>query len=484
MKNYYLLLYTLLLACSACTEKVSVSRSSDKTLPLTADYRGTTVPCNIAPLNFGVKDNTKESCLLIRLDGEELQVPGSAKGFQIPPEKWKQLLQKAKGKTLSFTVCLKEKEGWTGYKPFEVTVAPHEIDPYLAYRRIAPGYTLWGKMGIYQRDLTSFAATAILENSDTKGNCMNCHSFCGQNPQKMFFHLRKDFASSILVNDGEIEKLDTKTDGTISALVYPSWHPGGRYIACSVNNTFQTFHNNDPNRIEVYDTASDVVVYDIRNHRILTAPPLSSPAAFETFPTFAPDGKTLYFCTADSCSMPADYEKVKYSICSVSFDEKTGSFGTTIDTVYSAAATGKSASFPRVSPNGKWLMYTESSYGNFSIWHKDADLRMIDLAQRKGLNVSKLNSPETESYHSWSSDSHWVVFSSRRTDGLYTRPYIAYIADNGDVSRPFVVPQEEADYYDLLMQSYNIPEFITGRVEIEKSKLLDYIKNKPAEKVN
>lgn len=485
MKNYpALLILSCLLACAACTGKVTPDRLSDEELPFTADYRGITIPCNIAPLNFGIKDNMKEACLLIRLGDEELQVPGSAKGFQISPEKWKQLLQKAKGKTLSFTVCLKEKEGWTGYKPFEVTVAPHEIDPYLAYRRIAPGYTLWGKMGIYQRDLTSFAETAILENSDTNGNCMNCHSFRGQNPQQMFFHLRKDFASSILVNDGEIEKLDTKTDATISALVYPSWHPGGRYIACSVNNTLQAFHSNDANRIEVYDTASDVVVYDIRNRRILTAPQLSSPAAFETFPTFAPDGKTLYFCTADSCTMPADYEKVKYSICSIAFDETTGSFGTTVDTVYSAAITGKSASFPRISPNGKWLMYTEAAYGNFSIWHKDADLCMTDLADGKELDVSLLNSPETESYHSWSSNSHWVVFSSRRTDGLYTRPYIAYMADNGEVSRPFVVPQEEADYYDLLMQSYNIPEFITGKVKIEKSKLLDYIKNKPAEKVN
>lgn len=484
MKNHYLLLCMLLLACTACNEKISISRSSDETLPLTADYRDITIPCNLAPLNFGIQGNTKESCLLIRLENEEWQVEGSDKGFQIPPEKWKQLLQKAKGKTLVFTVCLKDKEGWTGYPPFEVTVAPHEIDPYLAYRRIAPGYTLWGKMGIYQRDLTSFAETAILENSDTQGNCMNCHSFCGQNPQKMFFHLRKDFASSILVDGNAIEKLDTKTDGTLSALVYPSWHPGDNYIASSVNTTLQAFHNNDPNRIEVYDTASDVVVYDVRNHRILTAPQLSSAAAFETFPTFAPDGKTLYFCTADSCAMPANYEKVKYSICSVSFDEKTGSLGTEVDTIYSAATTGKSASFPRISPNGKWLMYTESAYGNFSIWHKDADLRMIDLTQRKELNVTKLNSDETESYHSWSSNSHWVVFSSRRTDGLYTRPYIAYMADNGEVSRPFVMPQEEADYYDLLMQSYNIPEFITGKVEIEKSRLLDYIKNKPAAKVN
>lgn len=483
MPLIYLILLSLLLTCAACTGKITPSNHTDKELALTADYRGVTVPCNIAPLNFGIRNNEKESCLLIKADSHELQVPGGPKGFQIPEKEWKQLLQDAKGKTLTFIPCLKEENGWTSYKSFEVKVAAEETDPYIAYRRIAPGYTLWGKMGIYQRDLTSFAETPILENKDTKGNCMNCHSFCRQDPHKMFFHLRKDFASSILIHDNEIEKLDTKTDRTISAMVYPSWHPGGNYIACSVNSTFQTFHSKDANRIEVYDTASDVVVYDIRNHRILTVPQLSSPAAFETFPTFAPDGKTLYFCTADSCSMPMEYEKVKYNICSIAFDEQTGTFGNSVDTLYSASATGKSASFPRVSPNGKWLMYVEASYGNFSIWHKDADLHMIDLDHRKEVNVAPLNSAETESYHSWSSNSHWVVFSSRRTDGLYTRPYIAYIGDNGEVSRPFVVPQEEADYYDLSMQSYNIPEFITGKVEVPHEKLVDVIKNRTAKKV-
>lgn len=483
MKKFYFPLIALLFICLSCTNKITINRQTDKSLAMIPDYSEVTIPFNIAPLNFGADCGGKQSCLLIQSDNQELQVSGNEKGFQIPEDEWQLLLQDSKGKELTFTVCLKEENGWTGYKPFTVKVASEPIDLYIAYRRIAPGYSLWGKMGIYQRDLTSFTETAILENSDTKGNCMNCHSFCKQNPQKMFFHLRKEYASSILINGNDIEKLDTKTAQTISAMVYPSWHPSGNYIASSVNSTKQTFHSTDANRIEVYDEASDVIVYDTKGHRILTSPLLSSKTKFETFPTFSADGQTLYFCSADSCTMPDEYKKAKYSICAIAFNEEDGTFGTSIDTIYSAPRSGKSASFPRISPNGKWLLFTEAAYGNFSIWHKNADLHMIDLDTRQEIDIKDINSPETESYHSWSSNSHWIIFSSRRMDGLYTRPYIAYISDSGEVSRPFVVPQKEADYYILLMQSYNIPEFITGKVEMPKEKLLNVIKNREARKV-
>ena len=56
------------------------------------------------------------------------------------------------------------------------------------------------------------------------------------------------------------------------------------------------------------------------------------------------------------------------------------------------------------------------------------------------------------------------MFSSRRLDGLYTRPFIAYVGKDGKTGKPFLLPQKEADYYDGLMRSYNIPEFVTGKV--------------------
>ena len=121
--------------------------------------------------------------------------------------------------------------------------------------------------------------------------------------------------------------------------------------------------------------------------------------------------------------------------------------------------------FPRISPDGRYLLCTRTAYGTFPIWHRDADLCLIDLQQGQEIPLESWNSHDTDSYHSWSSNSRWVVFSSRRLDGLYTRPFFAYVDAEGKVSKPFLLPQADTDYYLRLMKSYNIPEFITGEVK-------------------
>jgi dipeptidyl aminopeptidase/acylaminoacyl peptidase len=175
--------------------------------------------------------------------------------------------------------------------------------------------------------------------------------------------------------------------------------------------------------------------------------------------------------------MPQGYAEEKYSICSVSFDPETHTFGQTVDTLFSASRQGRSASFPRVSPDGKYLLFTVSNYGNFSIWHKDADLYMIHLKSGNLYPLTAANSNNVESYHSWCSNSHWFVFSSRRLDGLYTRPFFAHVDDQGNVSKAFLLPQKDTRYYDRLMKSYNVPEFIKGKVRNRMHKLAEIAKH-------
>ena len=212
------------------------------------------------------------------------------------------------------------------------------------------------------------------------------------------------------------------------------------------------------------DFASNVVVYDVKRHEIITSHQLFSPSAFETFPHFSPDGKTLYYCSADSVAMPDAYNQVKYSLCSIPFNAETRTFGEQTDTLYNAHKENKSVSFPRISPDGKYLMFTLSDYGNFSIWHKEADLYLADLENDSIAPLTALNSPDVESYHSWSSNGRWVVFSSRRNNGLYTQPFIAYMDEDGTPHKPFLLPQEGKNHYDMLMKSFNIPEFVSGEV--------------------
>ena len=477
---FYILVLLVLGGCSSQQPPVASGQINEQPA-IYPDYTGVTIPETIAPLNFAVRGVGK-ACAVFHTEGYSFSVYASDGTFLIPDSDWKKLLASAAGKRIEVSVLLEEGGKWNAFLPFHIQVSTDPIDPYIAYRLIDPGYQLWGKMGIYQRELASFRQDPILENRLTDSNCMNCHSFCMQDPDKMLFHVRSKYGCTVLIDGDKIETLDTKTDKTISSLVYPSWHPSGKYVAFSVNNTTQDTH--PVHRTEVYDKASDVVVYDVEKQTVLTTGHLFSKNRFETFPTFSPDGKFLFFCSAPALKVPSGLKELRYSLCRIPFDPESRTFGSVVDTIYRADTEQHSILFPRVSPDGKFLLCTTTDYGTFPIWHKDADLCMFDLATGERISTEKVNSPETDSYHSWSSNSKWVVFSSRRLDGLYTRPFIAHVGEDGVLSKPFLLPQQSTDYYTFLTQSYNIPEFIKGRVKINMYELASQIKEGKNSKVS
>ncbi len=434
----------------------------------------------MAPIRFALSDSCHidDAYALFYTNDKQELVTYSNQQFAINSEAWKQLISNAT--QVSVRIMTKHNDTWYAYDDFDITISPDSIDTYLTYRLVEPGYEVWNEMGIYQRNIETYDESALITNKQMGYGCINCHSFLNNNPNAMLFHARATYGATYILRNGQIEKLDTKTPQTISALVYPSWHPSGRYVAFSTNTTKQLFHTINPNRIEVFDMASDVVIYDVEKHTIFSTQSLKSETSFETFPTFSPDGKRLFFCTADTVPMPFAYDNVHYSICSISFDN--GVIGHDVDTLYNAHTHGGSASLPRISPNGQWLMFVRSAYGNFSIWHTDADLYMLNLTDSTAepMILQQLNSPRAESYHSWSSNGHWIAFSSRRIDGLYTRPFFAHIDSTGEWSKPFVMPQPDARYYDRLMKSFNIPEFVQGKVPISSYDISNVAKNETA----
>jgi dipeptidyl aminopeptidase/acylaminoacyl peptidase len=168
---------------------------------------------------------------------------------------------------------------------------------------------------------------------------------------------------------------------------------------------------------------------------------------------------------------------VKYNIYRKQFDPETRTFGER-ELVFDAAALGMSATLPRVSPDGRWLVFTMGKYGVFHIWHRDADLWIMDLNEESAAAhpLAEVNSPDTESYHSWSSNGRWLVFSSRRNDGEYTRPFFAHIDRNGKWSKPFELPSADPDFHRQFMKCYNIPEFMRGPVTIRPQQFADVLK--------
>lgn len=382
---------------------------------------------------------------------------------------------------MAVSIFAKRESGWVRYSPLRFTIASDPVDPYLAYRLIEPGYEAWNKMGIYQRCLENFEETPVMLNSLTDRNCMNCHSFCKNDPQTMLFHLRQQHAGTLLVKDGEVRKINTQAPGMISAGVYPRWHPGGRYVAFSANITLQNFHSAFTNKVEVYDQASDIVVLDTETNTVFTDSLIYSKQYFETFPEWSPDGQYLYFCSAAARQMPEGYDSLRYDLLRIAFDASTGRFGNRADTVVSAACMDKSVALPRISPDGKYVAFCMSNYGTFPIWHRENDLYILNMETKEILNLAAANSDQSDSYHSWSSNGRWMVFGSRRMDGTFTRPYISYFDTEGNVYTPFLLPQKDPEYYDFSTKSYNIPEFISGKVEVSPYSFTEAAKGKAIE---
>jgi len=463
--------FLILVSCTGIPEKYIETGKQPDIFPDIADV---TVPVNIAPLNFRLNDECDRVIALIEGDRGKLTVRSKNK-VKIPIGKWHIILEQNAGDDLVVTVYSKHNGVWSGHLPFGIFIKETPLDPYLVYRRIAPGYESWSRMGIYQRNLSNFDEDPVIDNRMLTGNCMNCHSFSNHDPDRMMLHLRGKVSGTLITIENNVVKLDTKTRETKYNCVYPYWHPSGKYIAFSVNNISQVFHSVKDKRIEVMDSESDLVVYDISSNKLITNHLVSSKESFETFPSFSADGTELYFCSAKRGNIPSDYSNIRYSLCKTGFDPVTGTFGDQVDTLVSSDRTGKSISFPRASPDGKFLMFTMSDYGNFSIWHKEADLYLLNLADGTFSALDPVNSDETESYHSWSSGSHWFVFSSRRIDGLYTRFYLSWLDENGLPTKPFLLPQKDPDYYENSLFSFNVPEFVTGRIRYNGRNMINAI---------
>lgn len=472
MIKYKVIAFFLLLGTACSPEWKEAKTGSADYPPIFPDYVAVTIPCNIAPLNFMLPD-AEQVQAVIRMEGEELVRLQGKSSIRFPEKEWKSWLSAGRGKTLEVEVSVWDEAHPAGirYQPFPIQVSDDAIDPWIAYRLIEPGYVLWNRMGIYQRDLTSFDEKAIVTNRQNHDGCVNCHSFCNYSSENLMFHARGEKGTTVLVRNGKPARLDLESMEPHKSGTYPMWHPSGRYILFSSNDTHQSFYHFGNMPVEVYDLSSDLMVYDVAHNRVLTDPRFSNEERMETFPAFSPDGKQAYFCTAPKKMMPMENRSMKYALCRVGFDEETGRFLEQVDTLYNPDIKGGSASFPRVSPDGRYLLYTESACATFPIWHKEADLKMVRLADGIEMDTTPINSDDTESYHAWSFDGRWVLFSSRRLDGRYTRLFIASMDAEGHFGKPFLLPQKDPVSNTLRMKSYNIPEFIRGEVKLDKREI-------------
>jgi hypothetical protein len=465
----------------SCKHTISEYENSGKIIEITPDYTNTVLPPNIAPINFRIREEAEKYHVEIYSDkGDKITLQQKSPEVQIPISKWHRLLSQNPGGELKMDIYTQNGK-WMKHPTLVNTISSDSIDDYMVYRLIHAVYLYWHKMEIVQRNLSSFEEKHVFTNTSSEKGCVNCHSFGNNDPSKMVMHFRIKNSGSMIYQNNQLKFLDTKTPYTMSAFVYPSWHPNGNVIAFSVLKLAPFVTSMDHKYVDVADKASDLVIYNIANNTVSTSPKISTKSR-ENLPTWSPDGKWLYFISApeakDSLNSVLD---VKYSLLRIGYDYENNSWGD-VDTVLSAGQTGMSISWPVVSPDGKYLLFCMTDYGYFTIYHKNSDLYLLDLATMEYKKLD-INSPSNESYHSWSSNGRWIVFSSKRLDDIYTRPFITYFDKEGHAHKPFPLPQSDPGLYDALLTNYNRPEFITGKIDLNQRDIRDLIYNKP-EKVN
>ena len=477
MKFSIILIYIVLM--TACSQRmITPDTYLDKPPTLFPAYTDVTFPVNIAPPNFQITEDGEEYYTEIGFkDKVFFTLKSKECKIVIPLKQWYKLTSAAVENDFYIRVSIRQKDKWIQYKDIRNSISSEPIDSYLVYRLLYPGYELWNQMGIYQRDLSSYEVIPIIENSSAKSTCMNCHTFCQNNPEAMMIHTRGDNGGTIISRHGKVEKVNVKQQGMNNGGTYASWHPNGRYIAYSVNEIQQFFHSTGEKPIEVSDRESDLIIWDCEMNRIITDSLIYGPEWMETFPTWSPNGETLYFCRSRAITPQTSLDSIYYDLYKISFDAKQQTFGKP-ECVYETSALHKSISFPRISPDGNYLMFTCSDYGNFSIWHPESELYLLNLQNGNIRNMQEVNSDNVESFHTWSSSGKWFVFSSKRVDGLWAHPFIAYFNPaTGLAGKPFIVPQKDSEFYKTFTKTFNLPELITTSIT-ENQKSLKLIQNK------
>ena len=448
------------------------------------DYKDVMLPPNIAPLNFEIQE--PGSSFFVRVQGpagNPIEVSTSNPKILLPERAWHELLRENRGSGLAVQVYAQtEDRQWKRYAAFTNSVANEDIDPVMIYRKIHPAHSTWSSMGLYQRDLTSFNERPFLENNRFANDCCHCHMLRNNDPNTATVVIRSShYQNSLLVISNGV------ADAIRGSVGFISWHPTGRVVASSFSKPRLMLHTARNDMRDIAELEGWIGYFVLGSDTVKKVPGLSENSHLRGFPFWSPDGRFLYYCCAPNpwtnmtTITATSHTKAKYDLMRVSYDLQSDHWGDP-ELILPASAIGLSVAQPRISPDGHWIFFCGIPYGCWPTYDSTSDLYGIDLlaGQATGKYTARkleLNSSECESWLSWSSNSRWVVFSSKRISPLFNRPHIAHISPNGECSKPFILPQEDPEFYDSLLKTYTIPTLAKGPITVAESDLVYAIKH-------
>lgn len=473
---------------SCCTTQLpKEAKEVDKEVVTYPDVKGVTIPKSLAPLNFIIENKSDESIVEITNEegGSIIQKATSGNEILFDEKEWKKLLSETGNGKLQCTPYLKTGEGWEKLKPFTINVLDEPIDSFVTYRLIEPSFMSTGQIGLYEFNMTTGEEKVIMrrcQNFTTEKmheqSCVNCHCAQKGNPKNKMFYYRGKDGGLFLTYNGKISKIETKVNCMFRGTTYPAWHPTLPFIIFSENEVQQDFPTMMKGKVQIYDWQADLILYDIEKNEIFV---VAETKEMETNPTWSPDGQYVYFAHSDSVmrrdNYPEfEYPKLKYDIARIKFDPENKTF-TQPEIVLNMSQQDRSATFPRISPDNKFLLVAISNFGASPHTHKESDLYVMNMETKELIKCDEANSDEAESYHDFSSQTNWFVFYSRREDGNYGRAYISYIDSTGKCTKPFQLPHKDPQTDHKRLKLYNMIEFANAGVVYNESDFYNVLWN-------
>jgi Flp pilus assembly protein TadD len=309
--------------------------------------------------------------------------------------------------------------------------------------------------------------------------CGNCHSFADSgsvlgldvdygNDKGAYAilpvskHMVMDDAKIITWSDYKRE------DGELTFGLLSRVSPTGRYVISTVKDRSVFVALPDITISQLFFPIKGIlVVYDRATKTFSALPGADDPRYVQTNAAWSPDGKEIVFARAkayhaehleqnnsalvDKRDVPeftVDGKPFRYDLYRIPFNDGKGGAPEPLE---GAAGDGMSNYFPKYSPDGRWIVFCKAK--SYMLLQLDSELYIVPAgggeARRLRYNTARMNS-----WHSWSSNSRWLVFSSK-VNTPYTQLFLTHIDENGDDSPPVLL-----EHFTSPDRAANIPEFV------------------------
>lgn len=331
----------------------------------------------------------------------------------------------------------------------------------------------------------------LLENLPV---CGNCHSFSpdGKNfamdvdafGDKGSYLISKVGKEVTMRPESFITWSDFQEKSTMALLSQIS--PNGKYVVSTLddNEIFESREELEYSQL-FFPIKGIITVYDTQKQKYKALSGASDTMFVQSNPNWSPDSKYIFFTRGKAVqrkqsgmthgtgiydinkfqamrdSFLTAKKKFKFDIMKIPFNEGKGGKA---EPVEGASENGKSNYFPKISPDGRWIVFCQSE--NYMLLQPDSKLYIMPTDGSTAPRLMNCNTSNMNSWHSWSPNGRWLVFSSK-IKGAYTQLFLAHVDEKGMDSPPVWL-----EYLNVDNRAANIPEFVN--VEFDQfNKIVD-----------